>query len=32
MNQMRPTSVGNIGGMKKKDKNKALIQDLFMNG
>ena len=32
MNQMRPTSVGNMGGIKKRDKNKALMQDLFMNG
>ena len=29
---MRPTSVGNVGGMKKRDKNKALMQDIFMNG
>ena len=29
---MRPTSVGNMGGIKKRDKNKALMQDLFMNG
>jgi hypothetical protein len=29
---MRPTSVGNIGGAKKRDKNKAIMQDILMNG
>jgi hypothetical protein len=32
MNHMRPTSVGNVGSMKKRDKNKAIIQEMLLNG